>query len=144
MTTHRTRVSELPVSTGLPETWANPIQAERFEGKHERRLSKPLGVTQFGVNEVTLEPGSISALRHWHEAEDEFVYVLEGELVLIDEHGEHPMPAGSLAGFPAGEPNAHQLVNRSNAPARFLAVGSRRPGAETIHYPDDPLGPIRK
>ena len=91
-----------------------------------------------------LEPGSISALRHWHEAEDEFVYVLSGILTLIDDNGEHTMEQGSFAGFPVGCTNAHHLVNRSNASAIFIVVGSRKPGEEKIHYPDDAIGPIRK
>ncbi len=89
------------------------------------------------MNHVTLAPGAWSALRHWHEGEDEFVYVLTGHLTLIDDNGEHPLPAGSYAGFPAGHANAHHLVNRSDAPASVLVAGTRKPGLETIHYPDD-------
>jgi uncharacterized cupin superfamily protein len=106
-----------------------------------------LGVTQFGVNHLTLAPGSYSALRHWHEQEDEFVFVLEGELVLIDDNGEHPLVAGTYAAFPAGEPNAHHLCNRSSEPARLLSIGTRHRGAEIIHYPDDRLvfdGPLMR
>jgi len=144
METRLRHVSDIPVSSGLPKSFVNPIKPERFAGKHEGRLGKLVGMTQFGVNHVTLDPGSISSLRHWHEAEDEFVYVLEGTLLLIDENGEHELEQGSFAGFPAGTPNAHHLANVSDAPACFLAVGSRKPGAETIHYPDDPIGPVRK
>ena len=107
-------------------------------------MARAVDITQFGVNHVTLEPGSISALRHWHEAEDEFVYVLSGTLTLIDDNGEHTMEQGSFAGFPAGCANAHHLVNRSNASAIFIVVGSRKPGEERMHYPDDAIGPIRK
>lgn len=144
METRLLRVSDIPISTGLPKTLVNPIKPELFAGMHEGRLGKLVGMTQFGVNHVTLDPGSISSLRHWHEAEDEFVYVLSGKLLLIDENGEHELEAGSFAGFPAGAPNAHHLANVSDAPAAFLAVGSRRPAEETIHYPDDGIGPIRK
>lgn len=126
-----------------PPAWAT-IQRERFAGRSERRLGRTVGLTQFGVNQVTLAPGAMSSLRHWHEAEDEFVLVLEGELTLVDDAGAHPMSAGSFAGFPAGEANGHQVINRSDGPGVFLVVGSRRPGAETIHYPDDGLGPIKK
>jgi uncharacterized cupin superfamily protein len=91
-----------------------------------------------------VEPGSISALRHWHEAEDEFVYVLSGELTLVDDNGEHALTEGSFAGFPAGCPNAHHLQNRSEWPASFIVVGSRKPGASTLHYPNDDLGPARR
>ena len=114
------------------------------DGWTEARLAKTTGLTQFGVNHVMLPPGAKSALRHWHEAEDEFVYILKGELTLIDNNGSHPMPAGAFVGFPAGVPNAHHIVNNSDLPGEFLAVGSRRPGEETIHYPDDDFGPIRK
>ncbi len=144
METRLLRVRDVPISTGLPKDWVDPIKPELFAGKHEGRLGKLVGMTQFGVNQVTLDPGSISSLRHWHEAEDEFVYVLAGKLLLMDENGAHELEAGSFVGFPAGEPNAHHLLNASDAPAVFLAVGSRLPGAETIHYPDDRAGPIRK
>ena len=138
------RVSEVSVSTGLPKSWVNPIKPECFAGKHEAQLAKVVGLTQFGVNLVTLEPGSMSSLRHWHEAEDEFVYVLEGEVTLVDDNGEHVMSAMSFAGFPASCANAHHLVNRSARTVSFLVAGSRRPGQEIIHYPDDDFGPIRK
>ena len=137
MQTKLAHLSWTSVSTGLPKEVSDPIRPKWFAGRHEARLASPLGITQFGVNHVTLDPGAYSALRHWHEAEDEFVYVLSGELVLIDENGEHPLTAGGYAAFPAGEANAHHLANRSSAPASFLAVGTRHRGVETIHYPDD-------
>ena len=124
--------------------YKNMIKPELFVGNHEAQLGKAVGLTQFGVNRVRLEPGSASALRHWHEGEDEFVYVLSGELTLIDDHGEHPMPPGTFAGFPAGEANAHHLVNRSDADAEYLAIGSRKPGEDACHYPDDPLERIQR
>ena len=127
----------------MPESLADPIKPELFQGFHEGRLAALVGVTQFGVNHVTLEPGSVSALRHWHEAEDEFVYVLTGKLTLVDDNGAHTLGEGSFAGFPAGCPNAHHLQNRSEEPASFIVVGSRRPGADTVHYPDDDLGPVQ-
>ena len=115
-----------------------------FAGNLEARLAGAVGLSQFGVNLVTLQPGAKSALRHWHEAEDEFVYVLLGAPTLIDDNGEHLVNEGSFAGFPAGTPNAHHLVNRSDTPVVIMVVGARRPGEETIHYPDDNFGPIRK
>ena len=144
METKLRHFGDIAISSGLPESYVNPIKPELFAGKHEGRLGKLVGMTQFGVNHVTLDPGSMSSLRHWHEAEDEFVYVLAGKLLLIDENGEHELTAGSFAGFPAGAPNAHHLANVSDAKASFLVVGSRRPDAETIHYPDDGIGPIKK
>jgi uncharacterized cupin superfamily protein len=144
METRLSRVADVPVVTGVPETWTNPIRPERFAGKREARLAKAVGLTQFGVNLVTLAPGAMSSLRHWHEAEDEFVYVIEGEVTLVDDNGVHSMDATTFAGFPANCGNAHHLVNRSTRDATLLVVGSRRPGLETIHYPDDDLGPVRK
>ncbi len=113
------------------------VKPEWFVGQGEIRLGGLVGLTQFGVNHVTLQPGARSALRHWHEGEDEFVYVLSGELTLIDENGEHVLTEGGFVGFPAGEPNGHHLANHSRASASFLAIGTRKPGLETIHYPDD-------
>lgn len=144
METKLLHVSTIPISSGLPKDVVNPIKPELFVGKHEGRLGKLVGMTQFGVNHVTLDSGAISSLRHWHEAEDEFVYVLEGRLLLIDENGAHELETGSFAGFPAGALNAHHLANVSDTRAAFLVVGSRKPGTETIHYPDDKIGPIRK
>ena len=137
-----TKLSELantPVQTGLPPSFATPIKPELFVGKHEAQLAKAVAITQFGVNHVKLDPGAASSLRHWHEGEDEFVFVLSGELTLIDENGEHAMTAGSFAGFPAGVANAHHLVNKSMSPATFIAIGTRKRGTEIIHYPDDTL-----
>jgi uncharacterized cupin superfamily protein len=101
----------------------------------EARLSTPLGVTQFGVNHVTLQPGFEPWGNHWHEAEDEFLYVLSGEITLIDDRGEHLLRERDFVGSPAGEPNAHCLANRSAAPATYLVVGARHRGRETVHYP---------
>jgi uncharacterized cupin superfamily protein len=101
-----------------------------------RRLGDGAGLTQFGVNLSTLEPGCVSALRHWHEAEDEFVYVLSGEVVLVENDGETVLRPGDAAGFKAGVANGHHLANRSGKPAIFLEVGSRMP-ADRGHYPDD-------
>lgn len=137
-------VSEIPISTGLPESVADPIKPELFAGNHEGRLGTLVGMTQFGVNQVTLDPGSISSLRHWHEEEDEFVYILTGTLILVDDNGEHELAEGSFAGFPAGTANGHHLINKSENPSTCIVVGSRKPGQETIHYPDDSRSPIQK
>ncbi|MEI9902075.1 MAG: cupin domain-containing protein [Hyphomicrobium sp.] len=107
-------------STTYPAEYAAP-----FDKRIKRALGDAGGLTQFGVNLTTLEPGAISALRHWHANEDEFVYVLDGELTLITNAGEQLLGVGMAATFPAGEPDAHQLVNRSR---RFGDVsGSRDP-----------------
>ncbi|MCE9521919.1 MAG: cupin domain-containing protein [Alphaproteobacteria bacterium] len=133
-------ISQVPVQVGLPASISSPIKRDLFAGKHEAQLGKVAGIAQFGVNHVMLEPGSISSLRHWHEGEDEFVFVLSGELTLIDDNGEHTLTAGSFAGFRAGSANAHHLANKSQAPAVFIAIGTRKVGQETIHYPDDAIG----
>jgi uncharacterized cupin superfamily protein len=96
-----------------------------FEGRLKRALTGSLGLTQFGVNITTLEAGARSAHRHWHEAEDECIYVLSGEITLITNEGETPLTAGNAAGFPAGDKNGHCLINKTNAPATYLEIGTR-------------------
>jgi uncharacterized cupin superfamily protein len=100
------------------------------------RLGDAAGLTQFGVNLLRLPPGQWSSQRHWHEGEDEFVYVLEGEVVLVTNAGETPLGPGDCAGFKAGEPDGHKFENRSGQEAVLLEVGSRRPGEDAVHYPD--------
>lgn len=139
METRLGRLSETPASSGAPD-WA--IKRELFAGRHEAQLGKRVGISQFGVNYLILEPGAMSSLRHWHEGEDEFAYVLSGDVTLIDETGEHRLAPGDYAGFPAGAANGHHLANRSDGPAAVLIVGTRLRGTETIHYPDDALGTV--
>jgi len=115
-----------------------------FDGRKKLKLGEAANISQFGVNHTTLEPGSASALRHWHEGEDEFVYILSGTLTLRDDDGDHVLKEGCFAGFPAGCPNAHHLVNNTNKIAVFIEIGSRKPGNDTVHYPDDDLGPISR
>ena len=88
-------------------------------------LGNALGLTQFGVNLLTLPPGAWSSQRHWHENEDEFVYVLDGEVVLVTDDGEQRLTAGMAAGFPAGKRDGHHLINRADAPAHVVEVGTR-------------------
>lgn len=92
-----------------------------------RRLGDAGGLSDFGVNLLTLPPGGWSSQRHWHSHEDEFVYVLEGEVTLIEDGGETVLRAGDCAAFPKGTGNGHHLINRSAAVAVFLDVGSRNP-----------------
>src|SRR5262249_14951351 len=94
-----------------------------------------VGLTQFGVNLTRLKPGAASALRHWHHYEDEFVYMVEGELVLIENDGEIVLRPGDAAGFKAGVENGHCLVNRTSRDAFYLEVGTRAP-SERVDYPD--------
>lgn len=101
----------------------------------KRALGDALGLTRFGVNLTTLLPGKESSLRHSHSHEDEMVFILEGEVILRTDEGEQTLRAGTCAGFPAGTGNAHQLVNRSHLPARFLEIGNRDP-LDTVIYAD--------
>ncbi|MDP9415135.1 MAG: cupin domain-containing protein, partial [Pseudomonadota bacterium] len=115
--------------TGYPEPFASEMK-----GRFYRRLAPAAGLTDFGVSHVTLKPGGISSQRHWHEGEDEFVVILQGEAVLVEEDGETVMRPGDCAAFPKGVPNGHQLVNRSWEDCLFVAVG--RIAATDCHYPD--------
>jgi uncharacterized cupin superfamily protein len=110
----------------------------RMGERSKRRLGDACGLTKFGVNLVTLAPGAQSALRHWHTLEDEFVWVLEGEVTLVTNVGEQVLGAGTCAGYPAGARDAHHFVNRSGAVARYLEVGNRVEG-DNAFYPDDDL-----
>ena len=105
-------------------------------GREKRVLGDSFGLTQFGVNLTTLQPGSWSAHRHWHEREDEFVFVVDGELTLVDDLGEHVLVKGACAGFKAGSGDAHCLHNRTKQDAAFLEVGDRTAG-DSVAYPDD-------
>jgi uncharacterized cupin superfamily protein len=109
--------------------------AKGFEGRIKRALGNAGGLTQFGVNLTTLEPGAMSAHRHWHAREDEFIYVLEGELALVTNAGEEVLTPGMAATFPAAEANGHQLINKGTQPATYLEVGTRSPD-EDAQYPD--------
>lgn len=115
----------------------------RVAGRSKRRLGNAFGLTQYGVNLTTLAPGAQSALRHHHTHEDELIYVLAGEVVLITDGGEQVLGPGMVAGFPGGATDAHHLVNRSAAPAQYLEVGSRI-AADNAHYPDDDLQWLRE
>ncbi|MGD9501594.1 MAG: cupin domain-containing protein [Methyloceanibacter sp.] len=118
------------VASIYPAPFGDPLA-----GREKRALGDPLGLTQFGVNLVTLPPGAWSSQRHWHENEDEFVYVLEGEVSLVTDDGETVLRPGMAAGFPAGRPDGHHLINRGPAPARYLEAGTRA-ATETAHYSD--------
>ena len=110
----------------------------RMGDRAKRRLGEPCGLTRFGVNLVTLGPGGQSALRHWHTLEDEFVYLLSGEVVLVTDAGEQTLHAGMCAGYSAGNRDAHHFVNRSDRPATYLEIGNRIEG-DNAFYPDDDL-----
>jgi uncharacterized cupin superfamily protein len=119
--------------SGYPEPYRS-----RMGDRVKRRLGDACGLTRFGVNLVTLAPGGQSALRHWHTLEDEFVYVLSGEVVLVTGAGEQSLTAGMCAGYPAGARDGHHFLNRSTAAATYLEVGNRADGDNAL-YPDDDL-----
>lgn len=125
-------LNAVPVKTGsiYPEPYAAMMQ-----GRSSLRLGDAGGLTQFGVNLVTLQPGALSSLRHWHLNEDEFVLVTAGECTLVTDAGETLMRAGDCAAFPAGSPDGHHFLNHSAAPAVFLVVGSKAP-QEVATYSD--------
>ncbi|MBK3778533.1 cupin domain-containing protein [Azospirillum brasilense] len=126
--------------TGGGERGTAPREPSRAAGagRVRERRGTPRGAPTLGVNLTRLEPGAASALRHWHTRQDEFVYVLDGELTLVTDAGETILRSGMCAGFPAGRPDGHQLVNRSDEPATYLEVGDRSAGDEA-HYPDEDL-----
>ena len=100
------------------------------------KLGDAVGLTDFGVSLLRLAPGAWSSQRHWHTEEDEFVWVLEGEVVLVEDEGETILRPGDCAGFKAGVPNGHHLQNRSDREAVVLEAGSRRPETDGCDYPD--------
>ena len=125
-------IDNAPLRTGsiYPEPYAS-----QMAGRSSLRLGELAGLTQFGVNIVILEPGAVASLRHWHLREDEFAIVLEGELTLVEDAGEPPMRPGDCAAWKAGVAEGHRFVNRSDAPASFLVVGTKDPN-EVATYGD--------
>jgi len=125
----------VPAATG--SAYPEPFRS-RVSGRRKQRLGNALGLKNFGVNLTTIPPGAVSALRHWHTHEDEFIYVLSGELVLITDGSEQVLGPGMAAGFPAGRADGHCLVNRTGGDAVYLEVGDRRP-EDAVTYPDDDI-----
>ena len=125
-------LASAPVRTGsrYPAPYDVPCR-----DRHRLRLGDAGGLSQFGVNLLTLKPGVWSSQRHWHRQEDEFVYILSGEAVLVTDAGEEVMRAGDCAAFPAGEQNGHHLINRSAADVVLLEIGTRT-GTDTGVYSD--------
>lgn len=124
-----------------PRSWASsypPDLAAKMGGRVKHPLGDLFGLRNFGVNLTRLPPGAASALRHAHSRQDEFVYVLEGEPVLVTDAGETPLSPGMCAGFPAGSGDAHHLVNRTQREVVYLEVGDRTPN-DHVTYPDDDL-----
>ncbi|HZR70975.1 MAG TPA: cupin domain-containing protein [Burkholderiales bacterium] len=119
-------------ATGYPEPYRS-----RVAGRHKKRLGDAAGLKNFGVNLTTLGPGAESSMRHWHEKQDEFVFVLEGEVTLVTNAGRQRLKPGMCAGFPAGRPDGHQLVNETDKPAVYLEIGDRTPGDSAIYADPD-------
>jgi uncharacterized cupin superfamily protein len=132
-------IASLPLDTrtGYPEPLNRVVM-----GRERKRLGNAVGLDQFGVNLTTLKPGAASALRHWHEKEDELIYVLQGEIMLVEDGGETVLRPGDAAGFKANTPNGHHLINRSQSDAVYLEIGTRSK-TETAHYPDVDLVAVR-
>ena len=116
--------------TLYPEPYDAPCRK-----RHRIKLGDAAGLTQFGVNLQRLPPGAWSSQRHWHSHEDEFVWVVEGEVVLVTEAGEEVLHAGDCAGFRFGDPDGHHLQNRSEKDALLLEIGSRLPATDRTAYP---------
>ncbi len=109
-------------STGYPEPYKS-----RVAGRHKRRLGDAAGLKNFGVNLTRLDPGAESSMRHWHAKQDEFIYILEGEVTLVTDSGRQKLTPGMTAGFPAGKADGHQLVNETGKPVLYLEIGDRTP-----------------
>jgi len=122
----------VPVVTG--SDYPEPFRVN-VAGRERRRLGDALGSTNFGVNLARLPPGDASSQRHWHSKQDEFVFVVAGEVVLITDGGEQVLTAGMVAGFPAGARDGHRLINRTERDAIVLEVGDR-PAGDECDYPD--------
>lgn len=116
--------------TGYPKPFADDVK-----GRMYRRIGQATGLKDIGVSHVVLEPGAWSSQRHWHEGIDEFVVMLQGEAVLIENEGETVLRAGDCAVFPKDVPNGHHLVNRTERPCAFLAFDCQH-GEGDCHYPD--------
>ena len=121
---------EIRTACGYPEHLA-----KHCEGRAKQALGDAGDLTQFGVNFTRLPPGAASAHKHWHETEDEFIYIVEGEAVLVEDSGESTLRAGDAATFKAGVADGHMLVNRSNKDVVFLEVGTRA-DADSVTYTD--------
>ncbi len=118
------RATDLPARTS--SLYPEPFRS-RVLPREKRALGDAFGLSAFGVNLTVLHPGAESSMRHWHSHEEELIYVLDGEVVLVTDAGEEILSPGMVVGFRAGDPDAHQLVNRGDRPATYLEVGSRDP-----------------
>jgi uncharacterized cupin superfamily protein len=134
MSLHKPALDPSDVEAISRSGYTEPYRS-RVLPRYKRRLGDLLGLSRIGINQTTLPPGKESSMRHWHTHEDEFVYVLEGVVVLRTGAGEQLLRAGMCAGFPAGCDDGHQLINRSGADAVYLEV-SNRDSSDCAHYSD--------
>ncbi len=132
-------IDKVPIDTysGYPDPYRQAVI-----GRERKRLGNAAGLDQFGVNLSRLKPGAASSQRHWHAHEDEFIYVLEGELVLVENEGETVLRPGDAAGWKAGVANGHCLINRTARDAVYLEIGTRAP-RERAEYPDIDMVAVR-
>jgi uncharacterized cupin superfamily protein len=123
-------IDKVPIdtATGYPPPFNKAV-----EGRSRKRLGRAAGLDQFGVNICTLKPGAASSQRHWHDNEDEFVYVLSGEVVLREDGGEIVLKPGDAAAWKAGVDNGHCIVNRSDRDAVIMEVGTRAPTGRAFY-----------
>jgi len=119
------------IGSGYPDPYGEPCRK-----RSRKRLGDAGGLTDFGVNLLRLPPGAWSSQRHWHSREDEFIFVVEGEVVLVTDEGEETLSAGDCATFKAGIADGHHLVNRFDHDARVLEVGTRDPERDRTVYSD--------
>ncbi len=122
---------EVRTGSGYPAPFDKPCL-----GRKSERLSDAGGLTQFGVHRFVLEPGAWSSQRHWHTHEDELVYILQGQPVLVEDDGETQLNPGDVTTHVAGVANGHHMINRTKEDVVFLIVGARNPEEDTGHYPD--------
>ena len=128
--------SEVPART-KPSVYPEPF-ASRMAGREKRPLGDLFGLANFGVNLTRLAPNAVSALRHAHTKQDEFIYILQGQPTLHTDEGRTQLSPGMCAGFKAGTGNGHCLTNETTEEVVYLEVGDRTPGDEGS-YPDDDL-----
>ncbi len=121
---------EVRTGTGYPDPFR-----ENVVSRSKRALSDAFGLSRYGVNLVELSPGTWSSQRHWHTHEDEFIYVISGNLTLVTDDGEQVLTPGMVAGFPAGASNGHHLINKSEKSASYLEIGDRN-SEDEVFYPD--------
>jgi len=134
MAAHRPAIEARSVTALNRSVYPEPYRS-RVLPRERRRLGDAFDLSRIGINQTTLLPGKESSMRHWHTHEDEFLYVLEGEVVLRTGAGEQRLTAGMCAGFAAGVEDGHQLINRSDRPVVYLEISNRDP-EDSAYYPD--------